>query len=280
MDWSDSVQKHVDIMYMCAHFYCLPSLTGGKGGEGKGEAWSSRPAIGASYHGTSHPAVLGHLSLDLASRCCWGCARRPPPSWGSPACPPCSPTSSVDASILTLGWNSCPLSMLSFGSVAWSLHHVISLLCLFSVWNDKLKSLKCWMSNELPWILCFVWNSCSKATRKSWIVHCVTIPKEIFFWQVFYASVELITDWTYVDMLHILLPDEISHYVAAGWFVYSLVYLIWSLCISSNSQFYVEMLHVLFCDCWMMGNAVSTYSAVSQHQLQYHRLVDEHCNIG
>ena len=36
---------------------------------------------------------------------------------------------------------------------------------------------------------------------------------------MFYASVELITDWTYVDMLHILLPDEISHYVAAGWWV-------------------------------------------------------------
>ena len=36
---------------------------------------------------------------------------------------------------------------------------------------------------------------------------------------MFYASVELITDWTYVDMLHILLPDEVSHYVAAGWCV-------------------------------------------------------------
>jgi len=42
------------------------------------------------------------------------------------------------------------------------------------------------------------------------------------FW-VFYASVELITDWTYVDMLHILLPDEISHYVAAGWCVISAI---------------------------------------------------------
>jgi len=42
------------------------------------------------------------------------------------------------------------------------------------------------------------------------------------FW-VFYASVELITDWTYVDMLHILLPDEVSHYVAAGWCVISAI---------------------------------------------------------
>ena len=50
---------------------------------------------------------------------------------------------------------------------------------------------------------------------------CIVLPSDkLDFCQVFYASVELITDWTYVDMLHILLPDEISHYVAAGWYVF------------------------------------------------------------
>jgi len=42
------------------------------------------------------------------------------------------------------------------------------------------------------------------------------------FW-VFYAAVELMTDWTYVDMLHMLLPDVVSHYVAAGWCVISAI---------------------------------------------------------
>merc|ERR1712001_524805 len=42
------------------------------------------------------------------------------------------------------------------------------------------------------------------------------------FW-VSYATVELLTDWSYVDMVHTLLPDVISHYVAAGWCVISAI---------------------------------------------------------
>ena len=63
----------------------------------------------------------------------------------------------------------------------------------------------------------FVRYSCSNPTRK--MLNFVLYTSH--FLQVFYAAVELITDWTYVDMLHMLLPDVVSHYVAAGWWVYS-----------------------------------------------------------
>ena len=118
-------------------------------------------------------------------------------------------------------------------------------------------------------------NSCSKATRK--ILNCVLCYhfNNYLFCQVFYASVELITDWTYVDMLHILLPDEISHYVAAGWWVYPLVNLsvaihnlMW-ICFTSSLPSVIS--HYIATRWW-----VSTYSAVSQHQSNYHRPVDDH----
>ena len=56
MDWSDSFQKHVGKMNMCEHFFGSWQVWHFEAGEGGGEAWSSRPAIGA-YHGTTTSCV-------------------------------------------------------------------------------------------------------------------------------------------------------------------------------------------------------------------------------
>ena len=58
MDWSDSVQKHVDIMYMCAHISGLPSLTGGR-------EWRVRARLGPPVR----PLVL--LTTGPATQLCW-----------------------------------------------------------------------------------------------------------------------------------------------------------------------------------------------------------------
>ena len=56
MDWSDLFQKHVGMMNMCEHFFGSWQVWHFEAGEGGGEAWSSRPAIGA-YHGTTTSCV-------------------------------------------------------------------------------------------------------------------------------------------------------------------------------------------------------------------------------
>ena len=132
MTHSKGTRKHA-----CTFLWKSNFESGGR--LGWGLARLGPPVQPLEHHGTQ-PAVLGgHLSSSR--RCCWRWARRSP--WGSLACPPCSPTSSVAASTLTSGCGSYPLSMLSFGSVAWSLCHVIPLLFMRSVWNSVVSAFEC-----------------------------------------------------------------------------------------------------------------------------------------